>query len=167
MSIFGHKGTATFYTYRTSISRWYANYALQNHHLRPSRGYTPFRAHEMKWLRQQTTETRISSSSRYRSNVFAGGAPRIIATCENRLTVSDFQALVPYTTTKSFIHTLLNPNPTRHLTAEETLLYNGSRASLLRPNTTSRVCARTLTCPHAGAARSAWHVPGANNNKQD
>jgi len=30
--------------------------------------------------------------------------------------LSDFHVLVPYTTTKSFIHALLNPNPTRRLT---------------------------------------------------
>ena len=35
----------------------------------------------------------------------------------------DFQALVPYTTTKSFMRALLNPNPTRRLTAEQALSY--------------------------------------------
>jgi len=37
--------------------------------------------------------------------------------------LSDFQALVPYTTTKSFMRALLNPNPTRRLTAEQALSY--------------------------------------------
>jgi hypothetical protein len=40
-----------------------------------------------------------------------------------RMGLSDFQALVPYTTSKSFIRTLLNPKPTRRLTVEEEPLY--------------------------------------------
>ena len=42
--------------------------------------------------------------------------------------LSDSQALVPYTTTKSFIRVLLNPNLTRRLTAEQTLSYTWSRS---------------------------------------
>jgi len=37
--------------------------------------------------------------------------------------LSEFQAPLPHTTTKSFIHVLPNPNPTRRLTAEQTLPY--------------------------------------------
>jgi len=37
--------------------------------------------------------------------------------------LSDFQALVAYTTTKSFIHVLPNPNPTCRLTAKQAVSY--------------------------------------------
>ena len=66
--------------------------------------------------------------------------------------LSDFQALVPYTTTKSFIRVLLNPNLTRRLPPSKHCRIHGSRASLLRLNTTSAVCARTLIHAHAGTA---------------
>jgi len=50
-------GRVTSTPYQSSIPRWNADYVLQNHHLRPPCGYTPFRADGMNEMIQQTTGT--------------------------------------------------------------------------------------------------------------
>jgi len=46
------------------------------------------------------------------------GSSQLVGMC-----LSDFQALVTYTTTKTFICVLPNPNPTYHLTAKQAVSY--------------------------------------------
>ena len=65
--------------------------------------------------------------------------------------LSDFQALVPYTITKSFIRALLNPNPTRRLTAEQALSYTWL-ASIAAP-TEHDLCGLRKNLD----LRSRWH----------
>ena len=86
--------------------------------------------------------------------------------------LSDIQALAPYTTTKSFIRALLNPKPTRRLTAEQALLYTWLTSFAARPESPNTTCGlrenfRTAigtayTCRSsrkvvATAERNGWH----------
>jgi len=120
LSIFGQQGTVTSYPYQSFTPRWNADYMLQNHHLRLHRGYMPFRADEMK-VTQQTTEASVNFYDKYWKEYpmkVRPGSSRFVG-----MRISDFHALVPYTTTKSFIHALLNPNPTRRITFVHVLSY--------------------------------------------
>ena len=91
-------------------------------YLHPPRGYTPFRADEMKQVRQQTMETRVTAATT------DAGRPYLAKVRTRSLQLvgmglSDFQALVPYIITMSFIRDLLNPNSVRHLTSEQAPSY--------------------------------------------
>jgi len=70
----------------------------------------------MKEVIQKTMDVRVKfheGSGRTYPTKVRPGSSRLVG-----MRLSDFQALVPYTTTKSFMRALLNPNPTRRLTAE-------------------------------------------------
>ena len=92
--------------------------------------------------------------------------------------LSDFQALVPYTTIKSFIRVLLNPNTTRRLTgltAEQALSYTWPTSFAaptehdlcdLRKKFDLRSCWHSATVA-ARTCRGSRKVHGSNNDKKD
>jgi len=89
--------------------------------------------------------------------------------------LSDFQALVAYTTTKTFIRVLPNPNPTRRLTAKQAVSYTWL-ASIVAP-TEHDLCGmrenldlRSRWRAAIGAARACRGLRksnNANNNTRD
>ena len=101
----------------------------------------------------------MSTIRTYPTTVRAG-LPRLVG-----MRISNFEALVPYTTTNSFICALLNPNSRVASPPSKHCRMHGSRASLLRPSTTSAVCARTLTA--LTLARRLAESDGANYNKMN
>ena len=111
-------GSVTSYSYQSFTPRCNADYMFQNPHLRLHRGYMPFKADEMEVI-QQTTEASVKFHDNYWKMYPMKVRPRslrFVGVC-----LSDFHALAPCTTTKSFIHALLNPNLTHRLTVDPAL----------------------------------------------
>ena len=75
-------------------------------------GYSPFRSDDMKALIKETTEAKIEFHERYWQNVSTLGTPEFFFT--------NLFLLIRHTA-KDFITSLLNPDPTRRLSAEEAL----------------------------------------------
>ena len=75
-------------------------------------GYSPFRSDDMKELMRQTTEAKINFHDRYWNNVSDEGAhkPSLLPSPH-----------ISHHTAKGFIRALLNPDPTKRLTASEAL----------------------------------------------
>ena len=78
-------------------------------------GYSPFRSDDMKELMRQTTEAKINFHDRYWNNVSDEGA-RLCTLNLDSLTLTQ-----QHKTAKGFIRALLNPDPTKRLTASEAL----------------------------------------------
>ena len=76
-------------------------------------GYSPFRSDDMKELMRQTTEAKINFHDRYWNNVSDEGA------CIGTLNLDSLT--LTQQTAKGFIRALLNPDPTKRLTASEAL----------------------------------------------
>jgi calcium/calmodulin-dependent protein kinase I len=80
-------------------------------------GYSPFRSDDMKELVRQTTEAKITFHDRYWSNVSEEG------TVSSHTHLNSPIYLTHRHTAKGFIRALLNPDPTKRLTASEALTH--------------------------------------------